>query len=39
MVLENVMEGFIIVKKLKKDEVCGKLFELFEKVGLIFVKD
>ena len=37
--LENVMEGLITVKKLKKDEARGKSLELLEKVGLTHVKD
>ena len=37
--LENVMEGLITVKKLKKDEARGKSLELLEKVGLTLVKD
>ena len=36
--LENVMEGLITVKKLKKDE-AWKSLELLEKVGLTHVKD
>ena len=36
--LENVMEGLITVKKLKKDEARGKSLELLEKVGLTHVK-
>lgn len=37
--LENVMEGLITVKKLKKAEAREKSLELLEKVGLTHVKD
>lgn len=37
--LENVMEGLITVKKLKRAEAREKSLELLEKVGLTHVKD
>ena len=37
--LENVMEGLITVKKMKKSEAERKSMELLEKVGLDHVKD
>ena len=37
--LENVMEGLVTVKKMKKSEAEHKSMELLEKVGLDHVKD
>ncbi|AKL92691.1 amino acid ABC transporter ATP-binding protein [Staphylococcus capitis] len=37
--LENVMEGLVTVKKMKKSEAERKSMELLEKVGLDHVKD
>lgn len=37
--LENVMEGLVTVKKMKKSEAEKKSMELLEKVGLVHVKD
>ncbi|TBW76670.1 amino acid ABC transporter ATP-binding protein [Staphylococcus capitis] len=37
--LENVMEGLVMVKKMKKSEAERKSMELLEKVGLDHVKD
>ena len=37
--LENVMEGLVTVKKMKKSEAERKSMELLEKVGLDLVKD
>ena len=36
--LENVMEGLVTVKKMKKSEAERKSMELLEKVGLDHVK-